>query len=327
MHPITLRAGALFSVGLLTFSAACAAPQATPTLPATATTAPTATSAAPLVLLVAPPQADAVLAGIVAEVSAQYAAEHQLRFEQRQMLDPAQAPAETMALVLLSPDPGAAALAAALPSARIVAIGFAPQAPLANAVTLLVDGAGADASAFIAGYTAALLAEDWRAGMLYTGASQPLVADFEAGAEYYCGACVPLAPPETEFPMAVQATDASNWQSAADQLLANFTRVVYLAPELEASGAGQYLAGFGVLLIGSGAPAADLQANWVASISADPAAALRQQLPAALEGQTPPSGSSLGLSHVNANLLSDAKQANIQLVIADLLAGYLRLPQ
>lgn len=323
--PRLLRA--ISTIALFAILAACSAPQATPTPQPTATTAPTATSAAPLVLLVTPPQADASLAGVAAEVSAQYAAEHQLRFEQREMLDPAQVPAETVALVLLSPDPGAAALAAVLPSARIVTIGFAPPEQPGNVVSLLADGAGSETSAFIAGYTAALLADDWRAGMLYTTASQSLADDFLAGAEYYCGACVPLAPPESEFPMAAQATDASNWQSAADLLLLNFTRVVYLAPEMEAGGAGQYLAGFGVLLIGSGAPAPDVQANWVASISADPTQALRQQLPAALEGQAAPSSSALGLSNINSSLLSDAKLDNIQLVIADLLAGYLTLPQ
>jgi hypothetical protein len=280
-----------------------------------------------LALLIVPPQADSGLASIAVEVLTQYAAEHQLRFEQREMLDSTQIPAETVKLVLLAPDPGASALTAALPSAQIVTIGFAPAEHAANVISLLATGASPDSAAFIAGYTAALLAQDWRAGMLYTGASQSLVNDFQAGAEYYCGSCVPLAPPEAEFPMAAQATDASNWQSAADLLLLNFTRVVYLAPEMEASGAGQYLAGFGVLLIGSGAPPADLQANWVASVSADPAAALRQQLPAALDGQQPSSGSSLGLTNINTGLLSEAKLGNIQLMIDDLQARLLTLPQ
>lgn len=306
---------------------ACSSPQPTSTPEVIATLAPTATQAAPLVILVAPPQADAALASAAAEVGAQYATEHQLRFEQRQLLDPAAIPAETSKLILLAPDPGAAALAAAVPSAEVVTIGFAPEAQPANVVSILAGSAGSDTSAFIAGYTAAVVADDWRAGMIYTAASQALADDFLAGAEYYCGACVPLAPPEAEFPMAAQASDATNWQSAADLLLANFTRVVYLAPELEASGAGQYMAGFGVLLLGTGTPPSDVAANWLASVAADPIAALRQQLPLALDGQSSQSAAILGLSQVNSIYISEAKLANIQSVIADLLSGYITLPQ
>lgn len=327
MHLLIRLLRSVLPVAMLSILAACAAPQATPTPEPTATTAPTATSAAPLALLIVPPQADIALAGAAAEVVTQYATEHQLRFEQREMLDPSQAPAETVNLVMLAPDPGVAALAAALPFAQIVTIGFDPDGDFANVTSILAGGASEGATAFIAGYTAALVADDWRAGMIYTAASQTLADDFIAGAEYYCGACVPLAPPESEFPMAAQATDASNWQSAADLLLSNFTRVVYLAPEMEASGAGPYLAGFGVYLIGTGTPSADVQGSWLASVSSDPVAALRQQLPLALDGQATPAGSSLGLSNINTEFVSDAKLANIQAIINDLLAGYITLPQ
>lgn len=317
----------LFFIGafLLAACASLVSPQPTVVLEQTAAPQATATTPAPLVLLVSPLQADPGLAAAAAELAAAYAADNQMRFEQRALLDPAQVPAELTALLLLAPDPGAAALAAAAPQAQIIAIGFSPElAP--NLVALPLGGGQDGSSAFIAGYVAALTAEDWRAAMLYTPSSAGWVNDFVAGAEYFCGACIPIAAPDSELPLAAQATDAQTWQAAAEQLLAGRAQVVYLAPELEASEAAQYLASFGVLLIGSGEPAPGLEASWLASISTDPIAALREQLPLTLAGQAPASSPSLGLAYVNSAYLSEARLTNVQVVIEDLLAGFIVLP-
>jgi hypothetical protein len=320
------RMALIFISGLLL--SACnslVSPQPTVVLEQTAAPPATATTPAPLVLLVSPPQADPALAFATAELAAAYAAGNQMRFEQRALLDPAQVPAELSALLLLAPDPGAAALAAAAPQAQIIAIGFSPEsAP--NLVALPLSGGEEGSSAFIAGYVAALTAEDWRAAMLYTPSSASWVNDFVAGAEYFCGACIPIAPPDAELPLAAQAADAQSWQAAAEQLLAGRAQVVYLAPELEASEAAQYLASFGVLLIGSGEPLSSLEASWLASISTDPIAALREQLPLTLAGQAPAPSPSLVLTHVNSAYLSEARLADVQEVIEDLLAGFIRLP-
>ncbi|HEY4717536.1 MAG TPA: hypothetical protein VIH14_00845 [Anaerolineales bacterium] len=311
---------------VLSACASLVSPQPPVVLEATSSPVATATSPAPLVLLVAPPQADPEMSTAAAEVATTYASGQQMRFEQREMLDPAQLPAELAVLLLLAPDPGAAALAAAAPQARVITIGYTPEAQASNLVALPLSE-GADGSiAFIAGYIAALAAEDWRAGMLYTSASASWVDDFVAGAEYFCGACIPIAPPQADLPLAVQAPDAQNWQAAADQLLASQIRVVYLAPELEAGGAGQYLAGFGVLLIGTGAQPQELAPNWLVSVTADALPALRQQLPLALSGQPFDPAGTLGLVDINASLLSEARVTHIQTVITDLLLGYIQLP-
>ncbi|MEX2143901.1 MAG: hypothetical protein WD740_04845 [Anaerolineales bacterium] len=304
----------------------CASPQPTVVIEPTRAPAATLTTSPPLVLLVAPPQSDPALAAAAAELAAAHAAQQQLRFEQRDLLDPVSIPADLAILLLLAPDPGAAALAAAAPQVQIFAIGFTPETLASNLVALPL-GSGADGSAaFIAGYLAALTAQDWRAGMLYSATSAAWADDFVAGAEYFCGACIPVSPPIVDLPIAVQAADGQNWQAAADQLLAAQVGVVFLAPDLEASGAGQYLAGFGALIIGGGSPPADLSANWLASVSADPASALRKQLPLALAGQPFDSEGGLALAHVNPAYLSEARLADIQAVISDLLTGYLLLP-
>lgn len=277
-------------------------------------------------MLVAPPQADAALTVAAAEMVAAFAAEHQLQFEQRQLLDPAQLPAGLEKLILLAPDPGTAVLAAAAPQLPIITVGFAPDGQFANVTTIGLSGDQDAQAAFIAGYVAALTADDWRAGMLYTAVSAPLADDFLAGAEFFCGACNPVAPPQAEYPQAVQVADAASWQVAADQLLASQIRVVYLPPELEASGAGQYLASFGVLLIGSGTPPEHLAASWLVSIGANPEAFLREQLPLALNGQPFETFYPLVLTHVNLSYLGEGRLSYVQTTMDDLMAGFILLP-
>jgi hypothetical protein len=273
-------------------------------------------------LLLASPDADATLVSQVAQIAGEYAAQNSMAFEQRAGLDVATMPANLAKLVYF---PTVGFDPAIVPAnVSMVAVGEC-SAPAANIIPLCLSG-GADAqAAFIAGYVAALTADDWRMGMIYSGAYSVLADDFIAGAEYYCGACVPLSPPLNEFPAAVQG-EAAGWQAAADQLLSTFVRVVYLTPDLENSGAAEYLAGFGVLIIGSGTPAASLTANWLASVSSDEGAFLSSALPQALAGQSPTNASSLGLSNVNTAYISEARLANIQAVIADLLSGYIVLP-
>lgn len=313
----------LISATLLSACGLGASPAPTIEAIPTATLSPTV--AAPLLLLVAPAEGDPKLAAAAAEILAAYAGRNQMQFEQRSSLNFQELPANLATLVLLAPDTGVVALAAAAPQARIITIGFSPESPLAN-VTTLSAGGDESAVAFVAGYVAALTAEDWRAGMLYSPASANLVDDFLAGGEYFCGACSPVAPPYYEYPLAVQAGDSQNWQAAADELLAQSVRVVYLAPEMEASGAAEYLSNFGILLVGNQAPPEALAGSWIASISSDPIATLREQLPLALSGQPLGANRSLTLLNVNLAYLGLGRQANVQGVIDDLLSGFILLP-
>lgn len=314
---------AAFALALLL--AACslggAQPTATLELPTPVPASPTPLPG--LVVLLAPDGSDAAQVAIAAEVAASFAAGNGLAIEQRTALSPGEVPPNLSVLIVLAPEPGGIAeIAAAAPAARIITVGFAPAA-VPNITSLTAGSAGASQVAFLAGYVAALTADDWRAGMLYTSVSADLVADFTAGAEYFCGSCTPLAPPYSEYPMALQANSPADWQAAADGLLAEFIRVVYLTPELENSGAAQYLAAYGVLLVGSGAPPADAAQNWVASVGADSAGALRQQLGQALAGQPLAMSSSLAVSHPSPSYLSPARLSHLQTVINDVLAGVL----
>lgn len=276
-------------------------------------------------MLLAPDGSDAVTVSFAADTASQYAAVNGFAFEQRVVLSSAEIPANLAVLLILAPDPGTVELAAAAPNVRIITLGFTPATAMANVVSISNASASANAAAFIAGYIAELTADDWRAGFLYTPASANLVEDFIAGGEYYCGACAPVAPPYGDYPTSAQA-DTASWQSGADALLVQSVKVVYLAPELEASGAAPYLASFGVLIIGYGTPPAEISSNWLASVNADISGAVRQQLNDALAGQSLTFSSPITVTNAHPGYLSPSRIDNIQIVINDLLAGYIVLP-
>jgi len=80
---------------------------------------------------------------------------------------------------------------------------------------------------FLAGYSTVLTTQHWRAGLLYTSppgyGALELAADFNRGATYWCGPCVPAHPPMVAYPLAVEVPpgveDAASWQEAARTLL------------------------------------------------------------------------------------------------------------
>jgi hypothetical protein len=310
------------ALALLLAACSFGGPQATATIAVAQSTA-TPSPEPPLLILLAPAGSDAQLASVTTEIANDFASSHGMQFQQLDTLSAAELPSNLATLIVLAPDPGAADLAAAAASAQVIAVGFTPSANQPNLQTLLGSGEQAGAVAFIAGTIAEITAPDWRAGMLYSPASADLVDSFEAGAEYFCGSCVPEGPPYNEYPLAVQAVAPANWQAAADELLAKSVRVVYLAPELEGSGAAEYLARFGVMLIGSGSAPQGLEASWLASVSSDAAAALRQQLPQALAGEVVEPVSALA---INSSYLGEGRLAFIQKEIDDLLNGYIDLP-
>lgn len=316
----------IFTVFTLLFALALSAcAQQTPT--ATPTPAPslTPTDATPLVILLTSPQSETGLSNATFEIVSKYASDHGMQFKHVTVLNPAEMPPSLQKLVVLAPDPGVSALAAAATQAQVITIGFAGDPNFGNITSLPLSGDHESQVAFIAGLIAAMSAEDWRAGVLYTGGRASIVNDFVTGAEYFCGSCDAVSPPYVNYPVIAQA-DAQNWQSAIDLLLSQSVHVVYLTPDLETSGAAQYLANFGALIIGNGAPPPDLANSWLVSISSDPTAALRQLLPLALDGQPLNLVSAISLSNANTDLLSESRMSFVQQVIDDLLAGYIQLP-
>ncbi|UYN89103.1 MAG: hypothetical protein KIT08_08375 [Anaerolineales bacterium] len=309
-------------LALLLSACSFGAAQPTPTVELPTVAPPTPTTEPGIVLLIAPEGADAGLLAEAQAAASGFAAAQGLQFEQRAGLTAAELPATLQAAVLLA-DTGLQELASAAPQVRFIAIGFAPAEPLPNVTSLsAAAAAGSQDAAFIAGYIAAMSANDWRTGMLYGASDAGLVAPYSAGAAYFCGACVPAGPPNSTYPIAVQAAP-DNWQAAIDQFMINFVRVVYITPEMENSGAAQHLASLGIMLIGTSAPPADVAHQWVASVSARSGDSLQTQLQQALAGQAPNVASGLAVEHVNPSLFSQSRLEFVQITIGELLSGVL----
>jgi basic membrane lipoprotein Med (substrate-binding protein (PBP1-ABC) superfamily) len=272
-------------------------------------------------MLLSSAESDATLAAEAEAMLQAYAGQQGWVYERSEALDPAAEGANLQVLVVLAPDPGVGTLAAALPETRIVAVGM--EAEGANVQSLQFGEAAEAQAAFVAGYTAAAVTDDWRVGVLYGPGEGDLAQAFVVGAEFFCGAC---APPYTDYPQAAQG-DPGNWQTGVDALLSEAVRTVYLTPAMEIPEIELYLANWGTLLIGNSAPTSEAAGQWLATVGADPAEALRQQLPQALAGQQVGSGGGgIALSNVNADYLGAGRQAHIQSVIDDLAAGYIAIP-
>ena len=109
--------------------------------------------------------------------------------------------------------------------------------------------------------------------------------------------------------------------------------VFYLTPQALTPEVSAYLNGrvqFDTLirLVGFGAPPAELEAQWAASVGFDLSVPLEQALTAAMSGQS--SGTinvPVQVTHINENLLSPGRLALVNNALADLAAGLLNPEQ
>ncbi len=231
-------------------------------------------------------------------------------------------------LAAVPPDPGIANLAAANPRVQFLAVGLEGIQPGQN-LSVLETGAGSpDQQGFLAGYLAALITPDWRVGVIGRGDSIPGKSarlGFINGSIFFCGLCRPIYPPFVQYPFSVEMTGTpgqAEQQAAADQLIANGVKTVYIDPSLSDNFLLEYLAQAGVVLIGSEMPDVGLQSNWAASIQVDLASAIQTVWPKLLNGEggsvvTAP----IALTDVNPALLSTGRQRLVEQTLADLLAG------
>jgi hypothetical protein len=331
---VRTRLAAIFLLFILL--ASCAKPDQTPR-PVPSTPVPTAGATAtstpgiPLVILVLP-------ADLPREESSQYqtavydlAQANGMRYQVRNTLTPEDVQMEGPALkvvVLLPPDPGLAALVAAAPSVQFLAVNIPGLAPASNLSTVGADGAPADRQAFLAGYIAAMIADDYRVGILSMNDSQGMTAEaaFANGMHFYCGLCqkafwtgydylhIEIPPDELQ----------SRYPAYADPFVKYEASVVYVYPGVATIDLLESMAQKGLLLIGANMPAQDLQSNWVVSLKPELIPAIQRIFPELLAGR---GGQTLPipftLADVNPGLLSEGKQRLVQQTLDDLQAGYI----
>ncbi len=136
-------------------------PTDTPLVPPTLTPAPST----PLAMLVVPADLDPKTSDLYQKTVYDLAQASNMRFQVRNTLTPADFEPGLKVVVALPPDPGLAALAAAAPQVQFLAINIPGITPGGN-ISVLGNSARPDVAGFLAGYTAAMITDDYRIGML-----------------------------------------------------------------------------------------------------------------------------------------------------------------
>jgi hypothetical protein len=231
-------------------------------------------------------------------------------------------------VIAYPPDPGLATLMAAAPQVQFLAVGIANLPPAPNLSTLGSTGQPVDQAAFLAGYTAALLSQDYRVGIA-TLKDDPrgLEAEqaFSNGMHYYCGLCQVSFPPFYTYPVHIEIPgDATADQFAAYGVpfQSYMVSVVYVYPGVARTDFLYTLADHGLYMIGETLPSQDLAANWVASLKPELLPALQKIFPDLVAGKGGQNvASPLILADVNSDLLSEGKLRLVQQVLDGLQAG------
>jgi len=329
-----LRALSLLTLCILL--AACALPgRGTATATQTASSLPlptlTATPQTPLVILILP-------ADMPQNESNQYetaiynlAQQSSMRFQVLNSLTPADVALLGPALkivIAFPPDPGLAALSAAAPQVQFLAVSIPGLKAASNLSTIGASGPPSDQQAFLAGYIAALVSEDYRTGIItLKGDPQGAAAEtaFTNGMHFYCGLCNPAFPPWPSYPIQIEIpADAPTDQYPlyGGPLQDYMASVVYIYPSIATPALLSSLAQDGLKLIGESLPSTSLKSSWVASLKPELLPVIQQIFPDLLAGHGGQTiASPLTLTDVNPNLLSPGKQRLVQEVLDNLQSG------
>ena len=281
------------------------------------------------VLLIAPQDSDNELAVSLEETIRTLSEQTDLRWKKVDSIQDGVIHASLRVVVALGPDPGLARLAEQAPQIQFVGVGMEGLELRENVSRITTETLREDVQGFLAGYVAAMIAPDWRAGVIsHTGDAEGRGASegFLQGARYFCGQCRPSYPPYTSYPIALNlASPVSPWQAGVDDMMQKAVKVVYLYPEIDTPSLREYFALAGVAMIGGGgALDGDAQDYWVASIKPDPSEALVEIWESLLNGEggisrpTP-----LVLEDINRTWLSEGKERLAMAVMQDIFDGFL----
>lgn len=294
---------------------------------------PTPTSITPLAILLAPSGAEPALVEALLPALEARASQAGMRLESRQALSPGELLPEVRLVVSLPPAANLAELAAAAPQTQFIALSSSGLQAAENLSVIQLPGNDVEQSAFIAGYLAGALAEDWRIGLLLAQGdpqSAALRTAYDNGLAFLCGLCLPVYPPFplSGYPIVIELADPADqgaWEVAIGELRTWDVQVVYVAASAASPALYQALAQADFQMIGIGAPPQGVQAHWVASLGGqDVIPILDQAWDTATNGQPGRSfQAGLALTHINPELLSPGRQQWVEQMLADLAAGYI----
>ena len=296
----------------------------------TPTTSPSPTALHPLVILYAPPGSDASLVDDLGSELSELAAQDGLRFDTRSQMLESDFEEDLRLVVVLPPDPGVLNLTQTYPQVQFLAIGISDLEAGGNLSVIGTGGNRPDQQGFLAGYLATVVTPDWRVGIISQGDTTSGMAarnGFVNGVIFYCGLCRPVFPPFYQYPSFYDLPGGDSkeeQQAAADFLIGQSVKTVYVFPGMADSFLMEYLAQAGVNFIGADTPPASVQNNWIATVQADLVSSLREVWPRLVNGE---GGISLELPLIitnrNAGLFSPGRQRHVEKILSDLMAGYI----
>jgi len=306
-------------------------PTATPTL--------TPTPLPPVGVLLVPEGADPQLADQMQSFVSERITQMGMRFQVRPSLSRDDFERDDFRwIIALPPYDDLGILAASVPEARFLAVGFDGLEPSANLTVIALPEDWIVQQAFIAGYMGMVITPDWRAGMIRVNIPEGELAAraFKTGALFFCSSpstpgqdlfCRPDYAPIYQYPIIVfgepEVSTPEEWQGVGRYLINQFVETIFISPEIQSDQLVRYLAREGANMIGGVAPPGDVSENWVASLEFDLFQTFQDYWPEFAAGTdaqliTIP----LTITHVNPELLSPGRQQFVEAILADLVAGY-----
>ena len=305
-------------------------PTDTPVVPPTLTP----TAATPLAILVLPADLDPDTSNLYQKTVYDLTQTSGLRFQVRNIFSVADLGEPGLKVVIsLPPDPGIAALAAAAPQVQFLAINISEVTAGGN-ISVLGSNSQTDVAAFLAGYTAALITDDYRIGMMMPKDNPDAVRALNAyatGMKFYCGACRPFYFYPWTYPQFIEIPadeDKTHYNAFADILiLQHKVGTIYLHPDIVTPDLETYIGTTGVYMIGTTTPE-QRPAGWVMTIQPDIIKAIQNAWPGLVSGEGGITVQSpLGLSDIDPTLLTPGKQRLVEQTLNDLQAGLISTGQ
>jgi len=288
----------------------------------------TATPVVPLAILVIPAGLDQETSDLYQKTVYELAQISGLRFQVRNVLSAADVAEPGLRIVIaLPPDPGIAALAAAAPNVQFLAINIDGLTAGGN-VSVLGGNSQVEIAGFLAGYTAAMLTDDYRIGMLMPRDNNDAIRMFNAyvnGMKYSCGLCRPFYYYDWSFPQLIDIgadEDKAAYGAYADILMQRYkVRTILIHPGIYTQDLVDYIGTTGTSMIGTISPE-QRPAGWIMTIQPDTVKAIQTAWPQLVAGQGGITVQSpLGLSDIDPSLLSPGKQRLVQRTLDELQAG------
>lgn len=223
-------------------------------------------------------------------------------------------------------------LASQFPQVEFLAVDVTGLTPSTNLNMLTNEAGTLEQRSFLAGYALALTTDDYRVGALTLSnddVGNRTRDSFLTGVRYFCGLCNARFMPVDYYPFTAEISNPSSqtdWQAAADSLLAKTVTAIYVQPEISSAELISYLNSKNITLIGvEGQIGLEMANRVVGVLGSDIILSTEQAVLRIIAGDGVASGSgSLELKQINPEIMSDGKHMLFERIRDELLSGFIK---